>query len=163
MSISTEANAPPIPDSYWNISGAVYAYLYLNISRRDVDTLHMSHGVGYPSFFPDLAMFDWNTGKPNARYRALQLIKNHFGPGDRVIATDVVRPSGQALGPAASFGDFAAQAYRKADGTQKLLLINKRNRVVRVALPQFSGGQVQLMDGTTGGIRRSGSSSKATR
>ncbi len=143
ISLSADPNPPRIPDSYWNLSGAVYAYLYLNLSRRDIDTLHMSHGVGYPGFFPDLSMFDWNTGKPNARYRALQLIRNHLGPGDRVIATD--------SGMHESFRDFAAQAYRKADGTKKLLLVNKRNRDVRVVLPPSAGGQVHLVDGTTGG------------
>jgi len=152
MSFDTDPNPPKIPDSYWNVSGAVYAYLYLNISRRDIDTLHMSHGVGYPGFFPDVSMFDWKTGKPNARYRALKLIKDNFGPGDTVIETEIIDPLGQAMGVIFFRADFGAQAYRKPDGTKRLLLINKRNRPIRVALPKIeSSAQVQTVDVATAG------------
>lgn len=151
-SFGINPNPPKIHDSYWNISGAVYAYLYLNISRRDIDALHMSHGLGYPGFFPEITMFDWTTGKPNARYRSLELIKNNFGPGDSVIDTEIIRPTGQALGHLSIFADFAVQAYRKADGSKKILLINKRMRPIRVALPKLPGGaQVQTVDDATGG------------
>jgi hypothetical protein len=149
---SRDPNPPKIPDSYWNLSGALYAYLYLNISRRNVDALHVSQGLGYPGFFPDLSLFDWATGSPNARYRALQLIKANFVPGDKVIDTEIITPSGIALGAFSNFGDFAAQSYRGQNGVKKLLLINKRNRAISVAIPTMkAGGRVQTVDGATGG------------
>jgi hypothetical protein len=147
-----EADPSKIPHSYWNASGALYAYLYLSVSRRDIDALHMSQGVGYPSFFPDLAMFDWVTCKPNARYQDFKLIKDNFGPGDRLIDTQILDDTGHSMGELVSFADVAAQAYEKEAGTRKLLLINKKNHPVDVALPKMViGALVQTVDVTSGG------------
>ena len=42
--------------------------------------------VGYPTQFPSVSMVDWETGAPNARFRVLELLKNNFGPGDKLVA-----------------------------------------------------------------------------
>jgi hypothetical protein len=81
---------------------------------------------------------NWKTGKPNARFRVLELLKHNFGPGDVLVSTRVTDP------------DVAAQAYRTVAG-RKLLLINKRNAVVGVNLPaEASGARIDVVDPTTG-------------
>lgn len=152
LSSDLQTDPSKIPPSYWNASGALYAYLYLSVSRRDIDALHMAQGVGYPSFFPDLAMFDWATCKPNARYQDLKLIKDNFGPGDRLIETEIADGAGRTLGVWTPLADIGAQAYEKESGARKLLLVNKRNHSVDVVLPKsVSGALVQTVDVTSGG------------
>jgi hypothetical protein len=94
--------------------------------------------VGYPTQYPSVSMVNWETGKPNARFRVLELLKNNFGPGDKLVATQVGSP------------DVAAQAYRTRAG-RKLLLINKENAAVSVKLPsEAAGGHMDVVDPTTG-------------
>jgi hypothetical protein len=65
--IPADDNAVPrksIPDSYWNLCGALYGYLYGELSRFGIDVAGESQMVGYPSQFPSVSMVDWNTGKP---------------------------------------------------------------------------------------------------
>jgi hypothetical protein len=147
-----DPHPPRIPSSYWNASGAVYAYLFMYVSKRDIDTLNISNGVGYPGYFPDLSLFDWTTGSPNARFRVLKLIKDNFGPGDVLVRTDIADLKGRRVDDVVTFSDFGAQAYRKADGTKKLLLVNKRNRPVKIRLAAPGNGvELQTVDDLTGG------------
>ncbi|MGC2620382.1 MAG: glycosyl hydrolase family 39 [Acidobacteriaceae bacterium] len=111
-----------IPDRYWNAAGALYAYLFADLARRGIDVIGESQLVGYPTQFPSVTMIDWKNGKPNARYWVLKLILDNFHVGDTLVETS------------AGSGDFAAQAFATPSG-KKVLIINKRNRVVRVALP----------------------------
>lgn len=127
-----------IPPAYWNLSGALYAYVYMETAKLGIDVAGESQLVGFPSQFPSVSMVNWNTGKPNARLRVLELLHQSFSPGDQMVRT---RISGTA---------FAAQAFLV--GTEKqLLLVNKRNRKVAVTLPKsFEGGQARCVDVTTG-------------
>jgi hypothetical protein len=68
-------------------------------------------------------MIDWKNGKPNARFWVLSLLKDNFHPGDQLVETTL-----------SSHSDIAAQAFITPAG-KKLLLINKRNRVIDVTLP----------------------------
>jgi hypothetical protein len=113
-----------IPDRYWNAAGALYAYLYIDLAKQGIDIIGESQLVGYPSQFPSVSMMDWKNGKPNARYWVLKLLKDNFHPGDTLVSTKV--ESGR---------DFTAQAFLTPSG-KKLLLVNKRNRTVDVALPK---------------------------
>ncbi len=74
-----------IPDSYWNLSGATYAYVFGQLAAQGIDIAGESQLVGYPTQFPSVSMVDWNTGAPNARFRVLELLKNNFGPGDKLV------------------------------------------------------------------------------
>jgi hypothetical protein len=112
-----------IPPLYWNAAGALYAYLYIELARQGIDVIGESQLVGYPSQFPSVTMMDWKDGKPNARYWVLKLIKDNFHPEDRMIKTD----------PGSS-SDFTVQGFVTPAG-KKLLLVNKRDRVVEVNLP----------------------------
>lgn len=131
----------PIPEAYWNLAGATYAYLFAHLSAIGIDVAGESQLVGYPSQFPSVSMVDWETGAPNARFRVLELLKNHFGPGGQVVAT-------HSGGPGAS---FHAQAYRAADGRRKLLLVNKRDREQTLSLPGFGRASAEIVDQATGG------------
>ena len=82
--------AKPIPNSYWNLAGAMYAYIFGKLTSMGVDVAGESQLVGYPTQFPSVSMVDWNTGKPNARYWVLKLLRDNFGPGDKLVDSDVL-------------------------------------------------------------------------
>ncbi len=126
----------PIPASYWNLSGATYAYIFGNLASLGIDVAGESQLVGYPTQFPSVSMVDWNTGAPNPRYRVLELLKNNFSPGDKLVETSSGNPYVYALG------------FITRDGDHKLLLVNKRNRDFDVKLPE-PAEQVQFVDQTT--------------
>ena len=77
----------PIPGSYWNLAGAMYAYLFGEMTRLGIDVAGESQLVGYPTQFPSVSMVDWTNGKPNPRYWVLKLLKDNFGPGDKLVDT----------------------------------------------------------------------------
>jgi hypothetical protein len=126
-------NAPGDPDKrippiYWNAAGALYAYLYVELSKLGIDVVGESQLVGYPTQFPSVTMIDWKNGKPNSRYWVLKLIRDNLGPGDSLMATD--SRSAGVKDP-----DLEVQGYRTETG-RKLLLINKRNASRVVKLPR---------------------------
>jgi len=134
----------PIPAAYWNLSGALYAYLYVELANLGVDVVGESQLVGFPSQFPSVTMIDWTTGKPNARYAVLELLKNNFGPGDDLPETEVMDH-----GINADTDAITAQAFITGN-QRKLLLINQRNREIVVELPkEFAGAAVQTIGGTS--------------
>lgn len=111
-----------IPDSYWNLAGAMYAYLYLELTKIGIDVAGESQLVGYPTQFPDVSMMNWKNSKPNARYWVLKLLIDNFGPGDQLQPTTVNAP------------EVAAQAFVTAKG-RRLLLINKFGKEITLNLP----------------------------
>ena len=64
-----------IPHAYWNAAGALYGYLFIEESKLGVDVIGESQLVGYPSQFPSVSMMNYNTGKPNARYWVVKLLR----------------------------------------------------------------------------------------
>jgi hypothetical protein len=130
--------AKPIPNSYWNLCGGLYAYLYAQLAKRGVEVAGESQLVGYPTQFPSVSMVDWNTGQPNARFWVLKLLHDKFGPGDKLVDTTSAIPYVYAQG-------FAAR-----DGERKLLLVNRRNRNFDLSIPGSSGGEMMYVDQTTG-------------
>lgn len=126
-----------ISPSYWNLSGALYAYVFGRLSAMGIDVIGESQLVGYPSQFPSVSMLDWNTGEPNARFRVLELLKSSFRPGDRLVETGGNDPG------------LYAQGFFTTASQRKLLLVNKRARRIEVLLPA-SGAQVQVVDQSTG-------------
>ncbi len=79
----------PIPDGYWNLAGAMYAHLYVEVAKLGIDVAGESQLVGYPSQFPSVTMVDWKNGHPNARFWVLKLLKDNFGPGDQLAHTEI--------------------------------------------------------------------------
>jgi hypothetical protein len=89
-------------------------------------------------------MIDWTTGKPNARFTVLELIKNNFGPGDELSVTQV-----KSNGSLAESDAIEAQAFTR-EGHRKLLVVNQRNREVTVELPkECLGAQIQTIGGVS--------------
>ncbi|MBS1669126.1 MAG: glycosyl hydrolase family 39 [Bacteroidetes bacterium] len=113
----------PIDYDYWNLAGAMYAHLFLELTKLGIDGVGESQLVGYPTQFPDVTMINWENGKPNARYWVLKLLKDNFGPGDKLINTSPNIRGIENLG------------FITKDGEKKILLINKKNEEVKVQLP----------------------------
>ncbi len=123
--------ARPIPARYWNLCGAMYAYLYARLAGLGVQVAGESQLVGYPSQFPSVTMLDWRNGRPNARYWILKLLLAHFHAGDRLADAS------------SSSAAVFAQGFITPRGRRELLLINKRNRAIEVALPGAGGAAVE--------------------
>jgi hypothetical protein len=123
-----------IPDIYWNASGALYAYVYVEAMRMGIDIVGESQLVGYPTQFPSVTMLDWKTGSPNARFWVLKLIHDHLAPGDKLV---------QTLG---ATGDIVTQAFVTPKG-RALLVVNKRNskKIVRLK-EEWKDAEVSVVD-----------------
>ena len=125
-----------IVNSYWNLCGAVYAYVFGGLTSQGIDAAGESQLVGYPTQFPSVSMVDWNTGAPNTRFRVLQLLKSNFSPGDKIVSSTSGSPYVYAL------------AVISQSGEHKVLLVNMRDRDLDITLPQ-QVKQVQFVDQNT--------------
>jgi len=132
---NTPADSVPPPAAYWNLSGALYAYLYLQLARLQIDIIGESQLVGFPSQFPSVSMMDWTTNQPNARFWVLKLIKDSFHPGDKMVETDLAVPN----------ADVETQAFVTTAG-HKLLLINKTGLAMDVPLPDADTASALTVD-----------------
>jgi hypothetical protein len=128
----------PIPNSYWNLCGGMFAYLYGNLAGLGIDVANESQLYGFPGDFPSVSMVDWNTGQPNARYWVLKLLHDNFGPGDKLVETRSASPY------------VYAQGFMTRDGKRKLLLVNKRDRNFDVSIAGSNGAEMTYVDQTTG-------------
>jgi hypothetical protein len=133
----------PIENSYWNLAGAMYAYLFGELTKIGIDVAGESQLVGFPTQFPSVSMVDWNDGKPNARFWVLKLLYNSFGPGDKIVEIEQSDPAG----PNDPYVYSLACSTR--DGKRRVLLVNKRNRTFDVSLTGATGGQLDYVDQTT--------------
>ncbi len=135
--------AKPIPNSYWNLAGSLYAYLFGKLTEIGIDVAGESQLVGFPTQFPSVSMVDWNNGNPNARFWVLKLLHDNFHAGDKVVE----------IGAASPFAPNHPYVYSLAfvtqEGKRRVLLVNKRDRPFEVSLANARGGQVQVVDQTT--------------
>ncbi len=129
----------PIPAAYWNYSAAMYAYVFANLALRGIDAVGQSGLLGHPGLFPSVSMLDWNTGRPNARYRALQLLRKHVHPRTSLCRTGTSSPYFYGLG------------FRTPGRERKLLLVNKCNTSLRVGLAGLGGAQIEVVDQRSAG------------
>jgi hypothetical protein len=130
------ADKVPPPKAYWNLAGSLYAYLFIQLSQLQIDVIGESQLIGYPTQFPSVSMMNWENNKPNARFWVLKLLKNSFHPGDNLVETAV------------SSKDWAAQAYLTPAG-RKMLVVNKRNRVLEISLPDAGKASALTVDLST--------------
>jgi hypothetical protein len=132
----------PIPSSYWSLTGAMYAYLFGEMTRMGIDVAGESQLVGYPTQFPSVSMVDWNTGNPNPRFRVLQLLHDNFGSGDKVVALG---------GDSSSRNPYVyAMPVVTKGGKKRILLVNKSKDAIDVQLAGSGGSQMEYVDQTTG-------------
>jgi len=134
----------PIPSGYWNLAGAMYAYIFGELTQIGIDVTGESQLVGFPTQFPSVSMVDWNNGKPNARFWVLKLIHDNFSPGDQQVE---IQPFDSSL-PSSPY--IYSLAFVTRDGRHRILLINKRDRKYDVTVPGANGGQLEYVDQTTG-------------
>jgi hypothetical protein len=127
----------PIPASYWHLTGALYAYIVGQLSELGIDAAGESQLVGYPTQYPSVSMVDWETGRPNARFWVLRLLKNNFGPGDKLVETKF------------SSADVYALPVVTRPGKHRILLVNKRERGATVEVPGAAGAEMEFVDMTT--------------
>ena len=132
-------NVPP-PAAYWNLAGALYADLYIELSRLQIDIIGESQLIGAPTQFPSVSMMNWQNNKPNARFWVLKLIKDSFHPGDTLVDTKLSEQDSP---------DVAAQAFVTPAG-RKLLLVNKRDRSVELTLPDAEKAGALTVDEKSG-------------
>jgi hypothetical protein len=133
---NTAADKTPPPPAYWNLAGALYAYLYIELSRQQIDIIGESQLVGYPTQFPSVSMMDWTRNQPNARFWVLKLLKDSFHPGDKLVETEFKGDRS---------ADLAAQAFITPAG-RKLLLVNKRNSTIEIPLPDAATSTALTVD-----------------
>ena len=131
----------PIEDSYWNLAGAMYAYIFGELTKIGIDVAGESQLVGFPTQFPSVSMVDWNNGKPNARFWVLKLLHDNIGAGDKLVEIEPVTHDNPYV---------YTIAFVTHDGKKRVLLVNKRNRSFDVAIAGASGGQIDYVDQTTG-------------
>ncbi|HVS96547.1 MAG TPA: hypothetical protein VHE54_08665 [Puia sp.] len=134
----------PIPDAYWPLSGALYAYTWLGLAHMGIDIVGESQLVGYPTQYPSVSMIDWKNGRPNARYWVLRLLKENFGPGDRFVESGLSGTDPDAA-------DALTQQAIVTSKGKRLLLINRRNKAIRLVLPkEMIGATWRVVDASTG-------------
>jgi hypothetical protein len=131
----------PIPNSYWNLSAAVYAYLFGHLAELGIDVAGESQLVGFPTQYPSVSMVDWSDGTPNPRYWVLKLLHDNFSPGDTLVTSETSGPMDPHVYTLATV---------TRNGKRRLLLVNKRNRSFAVAVTGEAGGKVDYVDQTTG-------------
>jgi len=134
---NTPADKVAPPAAYWNLAGALYAYLFIELSRQQIDVAGESQLIGYPTQFPSVSMMDYEKNLPNARFWVLKLLKESFNSGDKLVET--------TLGGS----DLAAQGFVTPAG-RKLLLVNKRDRAIEVTLADAEKATALTVDGQTG-------------
>ncbi|MEP7143468.1 MAG: glycosyl hydrolase family 39 [Ferruginibacter sp.] len=128
----------PIDSNYWNLAGAMYAHVFLELTKMGIDVVGESQLVGYPTQFPDVSMVNWENGNPNARYWVLKLLKDNFHPGDKLVKTNLGVPG------------VVAQGFAGAE-RKRILLINKKNTRAEVKMPEeFANARISYVDLTTG-------------
>jgi hypothetical protein len=134
----------PIPDAYWNLAGALYAYLFGELTHIGIDVAGESQLVGYPTQFPSVSMVDWNDGKPNARFWVLKLLHDNLGPGDRLVESELSNAA------AAANAYVYSLAFVTPQGERRILVVNKENRDFDLSIAGATGGRVDYVDQTTG-------------
>jgi hypothetical protein len=124
----------PIEDRWWNLSAALFAHQFATLALLGVEVIGQSAFAQYPGQFPSVSMIDWKTGRPNARYWVLDMIKDRLGPGDRLVSTT------------ASKRWVHAQGFLTGSGERALLLVNKCDRELVVQVPASAGARSLQVD-----------------
>jgi len=131
-----------IPDLFWNLSAAYYAYLYAGLARQGIEMVGESTLWSDPVDWPEVSLVDWKTGKPNARYWALKMIRDNLGPGDKLVVADVKSEDPE--------NPVFAQGFISERGVRKILLVNKSPRTQFVSIQEDTEIHAFFVDPDTG-------------
>jgi len=123
------------------LSAAMYAYLYSRLAALGVKAVHISGLVAVQpdQMWQELAMIEWTSGRPNARYWVLKLLNEHFPTGSTLVQTRNFTAPPYPLPPVAlermsRAAPVFGQAFVTPQGARKLLLIKRTNEPVAVNL-----------------------------
>jgi hypothetical protein len=136
--------AHPISPAYWMRSGAMFAYLYGRFTVMGVDVVGGSELIDYPGMAAASTLVDWDSGQPNSRYWVLKLLRENFGPGDKLLAPEPYTVLQPDPNPQVYF-----QGFITPQGKRRILLVNKREQPLTIKIPGASGGQQQFVDQST--------------
>ena len=135
------------------LSAAMYAYLYARMAALGVESAHVSGLVAVQpdQMWQELAMIEWASGRPNARYWVLKLLIHHMGPGARLALTrnfapPPYPPPGPVLEMMARREPVFGQAFMGADGNRKVLLVNRGAEPAEVVVPGLAGGRLEIVE-----------------
>jgi hypothetical protein len=131
-----------IPEVFWNLSAAYFAYIYSGLAHQGIEIIGKSTMWSDPGDWPEVSVLDWKTGMPNARYWVLKLIKENFGPGDRIVNTEIIFSDSE--------GKIQAQGFVSPDDTRRILIVNKTRMIQNISIPGAAGGRVYFVDQSTG-------------
>lgn len=135
-----------IPASYWHLSGAMFAYLYIKLLNLHIDTVAGAELIDYPGQGAGTTLSNWSSGLPNARFQVLKLLHDKITTGDALVGG-----TGSLLAPGpGESSNYAVQALVSTNGDRKLLLVNTRNRRLVLRLPGSKGGIMTYTDVTVG-------------
>jgi Glycosyl hydrolases family 39 len=135
----------PFPSSYWGLSGAVWAYMYGNLAAKGIDVVTAAELIDYPGQYASTTLVNWETGQPNARYWVVKLLHDNFGPGDHIIQQT---PAAEEVQPNPAIQIYA-QGFITPHDQRRVLLVNKRDRTIKVVVAGATGGEIQLVDQST--------------
>ena len=134
----TTAAAPiVIPNSYWNLSGAMYAYVYAELAAWASSTRANRSLSGTPRSFRQCPWWTGSRGSPTRATGCSKLLHDNFGPGDKLMDTRIIRPT------------FTRRGIVTRDGKHKVLLVNKRDRTFVVSVPGAATGHMEVVDQQT--------------
>jgi len=137
----------PIPKSYWNLTGAMWAYLFGHLTEIGVDIVNVAELIDYPGQCASTTLVDWETGEPNARYWIARLLRENFKPGDKIVAGAPF-----SLDPVTIEREqIYTQGYISSAGERKLLVVNKRDSEVQIRISGATGGWYQCVSQSTTG------------
>jgi hypothetical protein len=139
--VSDEMRNQPISQAYWNLSASVYAYFFIELTKAGIDVIGESQLVGFPTQYPDVSMINYTNSKPNARFWVLKMIKDNINAGDTLVETSIDVNNGD---------DIAAQAFANSN-SKKIIILNKRNKTIRLKVPTgFNGAKISTIDELSG-------------
>ncbi|NKY35011.1 hypothetical protein HGA13_18315 [Nocardia speluncae] len=134
---------PEAPEGYWALSGALVSYLWSRLTELGIDLVGVAEFIDYPGMIYGASLLDWNTGEPNARYQALKLLLDNFGPGDTLHRAGA-QPSLESPETRVH-----SQGFVSPDGVRKVLLVNKYPEPARVRFAD-PVRTISTVDTTTG-------------
>jgi hypothetical protein len=141
--------ADMIPNSYWNASAAMFAFIYPQLAQLGVNVMHESELIDYPGQYPGTTLVNWKTGQPNARYWVLKLIRDNFAPGDKLVESGVSFEDPKIRNSPPTPQYVYGQAFIGRGQKRKVLIVNKRDRPFEIIVPKGDGAQIEYVDQST--------------
>lgn len=130
----------------WNAAAGAFAYAFGTLAEHGYKVVGHDQLVAgtWPDNEPEVAMLDWTTGDPNAKYFVTQLLASTVG-------ADVEKALfGYTAGPGANASVYVLPyRFTEAAGRAKgALVINKRAAPITVALrgPELAGSQATVVE-----------------